>query len=369
MTKKTFKTAAAALLAATACAAVAWAQPLVPEKTTPGLHVPSTPMTVTRGIITSDLPPVAHIKSGETVRIDTVSHQGLTDDPVKFFAQAGIPASQVLKDAVDIATMVKRTEGFGGHVLTGPIYIDGAEPGDMLEVRMIRFDNRVDYGVNSPGTAGAAPGMLATNTQKIIKIDPKRGVALFAPGIEPPLDPFLGIMAVAPPSGMGARISSQAPGAYGGNMDFKRLTTGSTLYLPVFQKGALFVTGDSHATQGDGEVDGNALEASLTATLQFVVHKGAGKGMRFPAAEDADNYYVMGMDPDLNVALKNAIQEANMFLGKQFGLSPTDAYSLSSIAVDYSVAEAVDRNLVIYGKISKKMFKQKTPYWLAAATK
>jgi acetamidase/formamidase len=315
-------------------------------------------------MLTSDLPPVVHIKSGQTARIETLSHGGLNEDPVKAFAAAGIPASEVLPDLVAVYHKSTATPGFGGHVLTGPIYIDGAEPGDMLEVRMIKLEPRVPYGVNNPGPGGVAPGLVAAREQKIIKYDEKRSVALFANGIEVPLHPFLGIMAVAPPTSMGARISSKAPGVYGGNMDFKALSQGSTLYLPVFQPGALFVTGDSHTAQGDGEVDGNALEASLNVTLQFVVHKGAGKSMRFPRAEDADNYYVMGIDPDLNVALKDAVEETSDFLKANKGLSAGDAYSLSSVAVDYGVAEAVDQNLVIYGRISKGLFKDKTPYWL-----
>jgi len=147
-------------------------------------------------------------------------------------------------------------------------------------------------------------------------------------------------------------------------MDFKHLTVGATLYLPVFNQGALFYTGDSHAVQGDGEVDGTALEASLTATLQFIVHKGGGKDLLFPRAEDVENYYVLGMDKDLNLALKNAVSEAVIFLqGK--GLSVRDAYALASIGVDFGIAEAVDENLTVYGRIPKRLFKARAPYWAA----
>jgi len=325
------------------------------------LHLPSTPQTVRRGYIDPTTPPVMHIKSGQTVRIDTVSHGGLTDDPVAFFAAAGIPKEQVLKDVIDIAA-VPRTEGFGGHVLTGPIYVDGAEPGDMLEVRILKVEPRVPYGVNNPGTGGVAPGLLPSRQSKVIKFDMARKVGLFTKDIEVPLGPFMGIMAVAPRPEVG-RVKSGPPGEFGGNMDFKDLKAGATLYLPVFNPGALFVTGDSHAAQGDGEVDGNAIEASMTPTLQFILHKGEGKTMKWPYAEDADNYYVMGMDLDLDVALKNAVVETVRFLESRFGLSTADAYSLCSVAIDFSVAEAVDTNLVIYGKIKKSMFKQKAPYW------
>jgi acetamidase/formamidase len=331
-----------------------------PSEAQPDAFLASTPKTVVRGYIASDTPPVLHIKSGQTVKIDTISHGGLTEDPVAFFGAAGIPANQVLKDAIDIGRMSKE-KGWGGHVLTGPIFIDGAHPGDMLEVRIRKIDIRVPYGVNNPGTGGVVPGMLKERGSKVIKFDLARNVALFSKDIELPLSPFMGIMAVAPPPEI-KRVSSGPPGAFGGNMDFKRLAAGATLYLPVFNEGALFVTGDSHGGQGDGEVDGNAIEASMAPTLQFIVHKDAGRNMAFPRAEDAQNYYILGMDPDLDVALKNAVKETVAFLQAR-GLSASDAYSLSSVGVDFAVSEAVDRNLVIYGKIPKSIFKAKQEYW------
>jgi acetamidase/formamidase len=159
-------------------------------------------------------------------------------------------------------------------------------------------------------------------------------------------------------------ISSRPPWRWGGNMDFNKLTAGATLYLPVFHNGAQFFTGDSHAVQGDGEVNGTAIEASLTATLQFVVHKGAGKAMFWPRAEDATHYYAMGMDLDLNVALRHAVQETVGFLRQAKGLSAADAYALASIGVDFRVAEAVDAVQMVYGMIPKKLFKQNPDYWL-----
>jgi acetamidase/formamidase len=149
-------------------------------------------------------------------------------------------------------------------------------------------------------------------------------------------------------------------------MDFNRLTIGSSLYLPVHQRGALFYTGDAHAVQGDGEVNGTAIEASLTPVLRFVVHKGMGRTMKWPRAEDASHYYVMGMDVDLDVAMKEAVQETVTFLGRERGLSPGDAYSLASIGVNYVVAEAVDHVLMIYGAIPKKIFSTNKPFWSGA---
>ncbi|HKU70658.1 MAG TPA: acetamidase/formamidase family protein [Burkholderiales bacterium] len=333
------------------------------QSVNPDAHVRSTPETVVRGHLPSGRKPVLTVKSGQVVRIDTVSHQGITGvDPVTFFGRAGIRPDEVLQDAIDIFNKVQIPRGGSTHVLTGPIYVEGAEPGDMLEVRILQLDFRVPYGVNNSNKGtGVLPAVNTGPYPKIIKFDLQRRVALFAPGIEIPLVPFMGIMTVMPPEP--ALASTRPPGIYGGNMDFNRLTTGSTLYLPVHQRGALFFTGDSHAVQGDGEINGTAIEASLTPVLQFIVHKGAGKTMKWPMAEDRDNYYVMGMDVDLDVAMKEAAQETVNFLGRERGLSPADAYSLASIAVNYGVAEAVDHVLVIYGEIPKKLFSTNRPYW------
>jgi acetamidase/formamidase len=329
-------------------------------------HLPSTPSTVVWGYIPPGRNPVLTIKSGQNVRIDTLSHQGMAQgvDPVTFFGAGGIQPAQVLKDAMDVYYKVTRTKAGGAHVLTGPIYVEGAEPGDMLEVRVLHVDFRTPYGVsNSNKGSGVLPDLHAQPYPKVIKFDLERGVALFAPGVEIPLSPFMGIMAVTPPAG--TLPSSRPPGIYGGNMDFHRLTAGASLYLPVFQPGALFYTGDAHAVQGDGEVNGTAIEASLAPLLQFIVHKGGGKGMKWPRAEDAVNYYVMGMDVDLNVALREAVQESVRFLGQERNLSPGDAYALASIATHFGIAEAVNHVGVIYGAIPKRIFDSNKPFWSA----
>jgi acetamidase/formamidase len=339
----------------------------VPPNAEPDATLRSTPQTVVWGYITADLPPALTIKSGQTVKIDTVSHQGLmtSDNPVTFFGADGIPSDQVLQDASDIYRMVSRVKGLSAHVLTGPLYVDGAAPGDMLEVRIHKFDLRVPYGVNNSGPrTGVLGDLLTAPTPKIIKLDLARNVALFSKDIEVPLSPFMGIMAVAPPRDL-LLVSSRPPSRWGGNMDFNKLSAGATLYLPVFNAGAQFFTGDSHAVQGDGEVNGTAIEASLSATLQFLVHKGAGRTLRWPRAEDAANYYTMGMDLNLDVAMREATRETVDFLQQHFGLTPADAYALASIAVDFRIAEAVDSTQVIYGAIPKKLFKNNPPYWAA----
>ena len=325
----------------------------------------STPETVSWGWIAADRAPVLRVKSGQTVRIDTVTHQGLNTprDPVAFFGAAGVAPGEVLKDASEIYRAVRREDRAGPHILTGPIHVEGAQPGDMLEVRVLDVEIRVPYGVNATGPgSGVVPDLLTKSEQKIIKLDLKRNVALFAKEVEVPLAPFMGIVAVAPPPQL-KRVSTKPPGAFGGNIDFKHLVAGSTLYLPVFNEGALFYTGDGHACQGDGEVDGTAIEISLTPTLQLIVHKGAGKSMNWPRAEDAANCYSMGMGPTLDEALKNAIREAVDFLKGRAGLSAAEAYALCSIAVDFRIGEAVNNVQLVYGVIPKRLFRQQAAYW------
>jgi acetamidase/formamidase len=316
------------------------------------------------GYIDADVPPALRIKSGQTVSIDTVSHQGLlTGDPVKYFGEAGVRAEQVLQDASDICRRAKRSAGAGVHVLTGPVYVEGAQAGDMLEVRILDIEFRVPYGVNSSGPgSGVLPELLEKAAPKTITLDLERGIAVFSRDIEIALSPFMGIMAVAPSPEVG-RASTKPPGCWGGNMDLKQLTVGATLYLPVFNDGALFYTGDGHAMQGDGEVNGTAIEISLTPTLQFIVHKGAGARMKWPRAEDATHYCLMGMDADLDTALKHAVQEAVDFLQEHAGISAADAYALCSLGVDFRVGEAVNNIKMVYGKIPKRLFRNKMEYW------
>src|SRR5947209_10062767 len=298
------------------------AQP-APPGNKPDVTLGSAPDTVVWGYLSARVPPVLRIKCGAPVRIATMAPQGLVtrDDPVTYFGRAGIRPEEVLQDAKDIFAKVPRGKGLGVHVLTGPIWIEGAVPGDALEVRVLDLQFRVPYGVNNTGPgSGVLPDLVPTPTPRIIKTDLQRRVALLPGGIELPLSPFLGIMAVAPPPDL-IIVSSGPPGKWAGNLALRVLTVGSTLYLPVFNDGALFYTGDPHGVQGDGEVDGGALEQSLTATLQFILHKGAGKSMRGPRAEDATNYYALGLDVDLNIAMKNAVREAVELLQEKAGIT------------------------------------------------
>ena len=246
------------------------------------ISLPSVPANVVRGHIPADRAPVLKIQSGQTVAIDTISHQGIStpEGAVAFFGKGGVRPEDVLPDAIAVQKEIAIPQGGGTHVLTGPIHIEGAEPGDLLEVRVINVELRVPYGVNASNKGtGVLPALLDGPMFRIIHLDAKRNVALFAPGIEVPLAPFMGIMAVAPPPG-GSMTSSRPPGMFGGNLDLKQLTRGASLYLPVYNTGALFYTGDAHTAQGDGEVDGTAIETSLKPTLQFI---GQGQGHGRPA--------------------------------------------------------------------------------------
>jgi len=344
------------------------------------LFVPSRPETVTWGWFPIDRPPVLTIQSGDTVRIDTLSHAGATQDeePDTFLRAFGVESEEILQDVRDFwaSRSDRPREGRSVHVITGPIYIDGAEPGDMLEVRILEVTTRVPYGVNNTGPTsgvfgGSYPGARPDDapldmprTRHLIRTATVEGreVALFSPDIHVPLAPFMGVMAVAPADLVvgqpGVTVSgvqsSRPPGPFGGNMDVKDLTAGTTLYLPVFQPGARFYVGDPHSAQGDGEVSGSAIEQSLSGVFNFTLHKG--RSIAAPRAETATHYIMMGIDLDLDRALRMAVREVVNFLVEEKGLTPDKAFSLASIAVDFHVAEAVDLTQLVSGKIPKSLF-------------
>jgi len=243
--------------------------------------------------------------------------------------------------------------GPGGHILTGPVYVEGAEPGDALEVKVLSIDFAIDYGYNGcsgflPENCDRAAGI------KIVALDKKTMTAEFEPGIVVPLKPFYGSMGVAPAPEAG-RVSSNPPGRHAGNMDNKELTAGSTLYIPVFVPGALFEIGDGHAAQGDGEVDQTAIETSLRGRLQLTVRKGM--KLTWPRAETATDYISMGADPDLTVATRIAIQEMVDFLAATRGLSKHRAYQVVSIAGNVAVTQLVDKpNVGVHVRLPKSIF-------------
>ena len=248
----------------------------------------ATPKTVVYGHYSAKTPPVLRVKSGDTVDIETL----ITSNP-KDLEGAGVPPAQVEQSLRAIENEVKE-RGPGGHILTGPVYIEGAEPGDVLEVRILGAKLAIPYAYNGfwPGN-GYLPNDFPYEKMKIIPLDEKRMVAHFAPGIEIPLHPFFGSMGIAPPASAG-RFSSNPPWIMAGNLDNKELVVGTTLYIPVHAQGALFEVGDGHAGQGDGEVDITALETSLVGTFQFIVRKDM--HLKWPRAETPTHYISMGFD-------------------------------------------------------------------------
>ena len=344
----------------------------------------SRPENIKWGWFPIDAPPVLTLKSGQTVRIDTLSQAGATQEehPAAFLEPYGVGRDEILQDVLDF--WASKADGArerrGPHLLTGPIYIEGAEPGDMLEVQVLEVSTRVAYGINNtnpsggvlqesyPGTRPGDPALdIPPRTRHLIRTASVGGreVALFSPDIHVPLAPFMGVMAVAPRDPVvgqpGVKVAgvqgSVPPGSFGGNMDLKDLTTGSTLYLPVFHSGARFYVGDPHSAQGDGEVSGTAIEQSLSGVFRFTVHKR--RAIAGPRAETATHYILMGIDLDLDSALRMAVLEVVDFLVKEKGLTPAKAFSLASIAVDFHIAEAVDLTQLVSGKIPKSLFLEK----------
>jgi len=311
--------------------------------------LPATPKTVAWGYYDAAAPPVLTIKSGDIVQFDTL----ITNSPKRLEA-AGVKPEDVQQSLRDIYDQVTN-KGPGGHILTGPVFIDTAEPGDTLEVRILKIDLAIPYAYNAFGpTRGFLPEDFPKANMKIIPLDKKKMTAQFAPNIVIPLHPFFGSMGVAPLPADG-RLNSAPPGKHAGNMDNKELVAGTTLYLPVFTKGALFVVGDGHAGQGNGEVDITALETSLVGTLQFIVYKNTGQ--KYPRAETPTHYISMGFDEDLTIATKTAIREMISFLMETKHLSHEDAYMLVSVAGDVDDTELVDGNKGVHVMMPKSIFK------------
>ncbi len=296
----------------------------VPAAQTPKARVhrlEATPSTVAYGFYDAAAKPVLTIASGDIIDVDTL----LTNTP-RGLERAGVAPERIqasLRAIVDSVT----DKGPGGHILTGPVFVEGAEPGDALEVRILSVDLAIDYGYN--GCSGFVRENCGQNRTRIIELDRKRMTATFAPGIVIPLRPFFGSMGVAPPPSAG-RISSNPPWIHAGNLDNRELVAGTTLFIPVHAPGALFEVGDGHAAQGDGEVDQTGIETSLRGRLQLTVRKGM--TLAWPRAETATDYISMGTDEDLTKATKIAVQEMIDFLASTRGLDKQSAYQLTSIA-------------------------------------
>ncbi len=304
----------------------------------------ATPETVVWGNYNGAAKPALTVQSGDTVTIQTLSTCG---SPQRL-ESAGVPAAEIPPYVAAIYDKFPADQkGPGGHILTGPVAIEGADAGDVLEVRIQKIAIDVPWSCNSFGAGrGFLPDDFPYSRTKIVRLDREKMVADFAPGIEIPLHPFFGSMGIATPAG---KSDSAPPWMNAGNMDNKELVAGSTLFIPVNTKGANFEVGDGHANQGNGEVDITALETQLTGTFQFILHKGDlndPNRLVWPRAETPTAYISMGFHTDLTRATEMAIRNMITFLSTQdpdhAHLSREDAYSLISVACDVDITQLVD---------------------------
>ena len=305
------------------------------------------PATARWGTFDAAYPALITIDSGETVVLECVSGapevmpppgSGMTIPP----ALAAIHASDIPRA--------------GGHILTGPVGVKGAEPGDMLEVRIDKIEVGNDWGYcGFRPLAGTLPEDFPDRYLSHIPVDRLRGTCRLPWGTELTLAPFFGVMGVAPQPRYGT-ISTIQPREHGGNLDNKELTQGSTLFLPVWAEGALFSAGDGHGVQGDGEVCINALEICLTGTFTLVLHKGGGERtplLTHPRAETPTHFITMGMHEDLDMAMKQALRQMIAFITGRTNLSREQAYSFCSLAVDFHVTQTVNGEKGVHGLLKK----------------
>jgi len=310
-------------------------------------HIPATPETIRLGIFDAATPSVLTIESGDTVTMECLSGgpEVMPKDTAKF------PIPLVLKKIHDAGL-----PRIGPHMLTGPVGIRGAEPGDMLEVRIEAIEPGSDWGYcGFRPLAGTLPDDFPEPMMTHIPIDRALGTATLPWGPTLTLAPFFGIMGVAPPASWG-RISSREPRAHGGNLDNKELTAGSTLYLPVLVPGALFSAGDGHGLQGDGEVCVNALETSLNGRFTLVLHKGSGTQaplIRQPFAETPTHWITMGLNEDLDTAMRQALREMIALICARSNLTLGQAYQSCSLAVDFRVTQTVNGEKGVHGMLRK----------------
>jgi acetamidase/formamidase len=330
-------------------AATAFAFGAIAAGQTPPAMLPASPSTVAWGYYSAEAKPVLTVHSGDTVHIQTLSTCGPNDR----LMQEGVAASDIPPYNADIYREVK-DKGPGGHILTGPVDIAEAEPGDVLEVQILKIDIDVPWACNGFGAGrGFLPNDFPYGRTKIIALDREKMIAHFGPGIDIPLHPFFGSMGDAPPPSAG-RVDSAPPWMHAGNMDNKELVAGTTLYIPVHAKGALFEVGDGHAGQGNGEVDITAMETFLSGTFRFVVHKD--QHLLWPRAETPTSYISMGFSPDLKEATILAVRDMINFLVEQKHLSRDDAYMLTSVAVDVDITQLVDGSVGVHAMCPKAVF-------------
>jgi len=310
-------------------------------------HLAATPATVAYGYYWSEAKPALRVKSGDIVDVETM----LTNTP-SGLERLGVRAADIPQALRDIVAQDTGTlRGPGGHILTGPIYVEGADSGDVLEVRIQSITLPIDYAYNGcSGYIRELCGPPGTRVSTLVHLDRTRMTAEVAPGIVVPLRPFFGSIGVAPAPALG-RVSSNPPSRHAGNLDNKELVAGTTLYIPVFVKGALLEVGDGHAAQGDGEVDQTAIETNLRGRVQLIVRKDM--NLEWPRAETPTHWITMGTDTSLVVATKTTIREMVKLLQEKKGITETQAYQAASMAADLRITELVDGNVGVHMMIAK----------------
>jgi acetamidase/formamidase len=305
------------------------------------------PDTVRIGVFDAEFPPIMTIESGDTVEVQCVSGRDEVLPP---------PGSPLIVPPELKAILGANPGTRAGHIVTGPIAVAGAMPGDMLEVRIEKIVAGANWGYNLiRPLAGTLPEDFHDTTLMHIPVDQERLVCTLPWGTELKMAPFFGVMGVAPPPAFG-RIASKEPRVHGGNLDNKELTAGSSLFLPVWVPGANFSVGDGHGVQGDGEVCVTALEMCLTGTFTFILHRGDGPNrplLRMPRAESANHFISMGLNEDLDQAMKQALREMIAFICSRTNLSREQAYSFCSLAVDFHVTQTVNGEKGVHGLLKK----------------
>lgn len=317
---------------------------------TPRVHtLKVAPETIHWGYYDARVKPVLRIASGDRVQLETMIAGGLTRLRMLGVADAEIPAQlRAVEQAIT-------DRGPGAHPMSGPVFVEGAEPGDAIEVRILAIGFLHDFGLNAfaPG-GGTIPDEFPYTGMKLFRWARGATSVTFAPGVTVPLAPFFGSIGVAPPP-LAGRVSSRAPGWHGGNFDNKDLVAGSTLFLPVHVPGALLSVGDGHASQGHGEVTGTALETSLTGEIEVRLHKG--RRLKWPRAETPTHYISMGLHEDLDEAARLAVREMIEFLVAEKKLTRDDAYMLTSLAADLHVTQTVDATKGVHASLPKSIFR------------
>lgn len=307
-------------------------------------ELPFRPEAMVWGTFDASNPPALTIRSGDTVALRALP----ACTPARLPSDPSYVVPPMLLEA-----MSQLRQGLSAHFLSGPVGVEGAEPGDVLQVDILEVVSWMDWGyMTIQPLKGTLPDDFPTAALIHPRIDHKAGVIQMLPGVTVPLDPFFGVMGVAPPTAWGPQ-PTMVPRAFGGNLDNKELRAGATLYLPVFAPGALFSAGDGHGAQGDGEVCLTGLETGMSGTFRLTVRKDL--KWTWPFAETPDTLISMGMDEDLDDAARQAVREMIVHITRVSTLSREESYMLCSLAGNLHVTQTVDGNKGVHMMLRKSL--------------